>query len=74
LKTNTPKKNSFVWSKFIGLASQWAILLFVLGYFGKQIDQLQFLTIKKPIFIWLFPFLFILFSLIKVIKDTNTPS
>jgi hypothetical protein len=60
------------WAKFAGVASQWAIALVVLMYAGKYVDAKWQINAKTPVFIWLFPFLFIVFSLFKIIKDTKT--
>lgn len=70
MPSNNP--SNFQWSKFAGLASQWAIALLVFMYLGKYIDQKWFKDFAKPIFIWLLPFLFILFSLIRIVRDTKT--
>jgi hypothetical protein len=64
------KKN--VWSKFAGLASQWAVAIFVLLFFGKYLDSLHLFELNAPIFIWILPFIFIIFSLIRIIKETST--
>jgi membrane protein DedA with SNARE-associated domain len=61
----------FQWSKFAGLASQWAITLVCLLFLGKYLDQKHYITFSKPLFIWLLPFAFILFSLINIVKETN---
>jgi hypothetical protein len=61
----------FQWSKFAGLASQWAVALVCLMFLGKYLDQKQFIHFNKPLFIWLLPFAFILFSLVNIIKETN---
>jgi dolichyl-phosphate-mannose--protein O-mannosyl transferase len=64
----------FQWSKFAGLASQWAVALVGLLFLGKYLDQKHFFTFNKPLFTWLLPFVFILFSLVNIIKETNNKS
>jgi len=71
LKNIPTTGNKIVWSKFAGLASQWAVAIFILLFFGKYIDGLHLIKVKTPVFIWLFPFIFIIFSLIRIIKETN---
>lgn len=74
LKNNPKSDNQFQWSKFAGLASQWAVALILLLFAGKYLDRQHFFKIKTPIFIWLLPFLFIIISLIDIIKKTNNKS
>jgi membrane protein DedA with SNARE-associated domain len=71
LKEDAPNKKSFQWSKFAGLATQWAVVLILLVFSGRYLDQLSFVNFKTPIFIWVLPFIFILLSLIRIIKDTG---
>ena len=59
------------WSRFAGLASQWAIALLILLFFGKYLDGLHLFQAKFPLFIWVLPFLFIIISLFRIIKETN---
>ncbi len=56
-------------AKFAGLASQWAIALTLLIFFGKFIDQK--LNYIEPVFLWILPSLFIVFSLFKIVRDTQ---
>lgn len=63
--------SNFQWTKFAGLASQWAIALVGLMYFGKYIDHKFLKAGSKPIFIWVLPFSFILISLIRIVRDTK---
>ena len=65
------RPSNFQWTKFAGLASQWAIALIVLMYFGRYIDRKYLHVGAKPMFIWILPFLFILLSLYRIIKDTK---
>ena len=55
-------------AKFSSLGTQLLIGLLILLYVGKKIDVYFGL---KPMFIWIFPFFFILMTLIKIIKDTK---
>jgi hypothetical protein len=74
LKNNSSEENNFQWTKFAGLASQWAVALFILLFLGKYIDGKHFFKKQFPLFIWLLPFLFILYSLFDIIKKTNAKS
>jgi len=60
------------WGKFAGLASQWAITLTLLIFLGKYIDQKTGRV--APIFLWILPSLFIVFSLFKIVRDTQLKS
>jgi len=60
------------WGKFAGLASQWAIILTLLIFSGKYIDQK--LGRVAPLFLWVLPSLFIVFSLFKIVRDTQLKS
>lgn len=64
--------SNFQWTKFAGIASQWAIALIALMYFGRYIDGKYLATGSKPMFIWILPFLFIVLSLFRIIRDTKT--
>ena len=55
-------------AKYSSLGTQLLIGLLILLYVGKKLDV--YFNVK-PMFIWILPFLFILFSLIKIIKDTK---
>jgi hypothetical protein len=59
------------WARFAGLASQWAIALFILLFLGKYLDGFHLIHAKFPLFIWFLPFLFIIISLFRIIKETN---
>jgi hypothetical protein len=65
------RPSNFQWTRFAGLASQWAIALIALMYFGRYLDRKLLSVDAKPLFIWVLPFLFILFSLLRIIKDTK---
>jgi hypothetical protein len=69
MKSNTKQ---IQWGKFAGLASQWAIVLTLLIFLGKYIDQKMARVV--PLFLWILPSLFIVFSLFKIIKDTQLKS
>lgn len=69
MKSNTKQ---IQWGKFAGLASQWAIVLTLLIFLGKYIDQKMARVV--PLFLWIRPSLFIVFSLFKIIKDTQLKS
>jgi hypothetical protein len=71
LKDNSFDKSGFKWSRFAGLASQWAVALVILLFSGKYLDGLHFIKLKFPLFIWLLPFIFILFSLFSIVKETG---
>lgn len=64
--------NQIQWGKFAGLASQWAIVLTLLIFLGKYIDQKMGKV--TPIYLWILPSLFIVFSLFKIIRDTQPKS
>jgi hypothetical protein len=69
------KKNSnsnIQWAKFAGLASQWAVALTLLIFLGKYIDQKM--SRVEPLFLWVLPSLFIVFSLFKIVRDTQIKS
>jgi hypothetical protein len=69
MKNNT---NQIQWGKFAGLASQWAVALTLLIFLGKYIDQK--LGRVDPLFLWVLPSIFIVFSLIKIVRDTQLKS
>ena len=69
MKSNT---NQIQWGKFAGLASQWAVALTLLIFLGKFIDQE--LERVSPLFLWILPSLFIVFSLFKIVRDTQLKS
>ena len=58
MKNNT---NQIQWGKFAGLASQWAIVLTLLIFLGKYIDQKM--GRETPLFLWIAPSLFIVFTI-----------
>jgi hypothetical protein len=60
------------WGKFAGLASQWAIVLTILIFLGQFIDRKM--ARVAPLFLWILPSLFIVFSLFKIVKDTQLKS
>jgi hypothetical protein len=68
----TKLPSNFQWTKFAGIASQWAIALMALMYFGRYIDGKYLGAGSKPMFIWILPFLFIILSLYRIIRDTKT--
>ncbi len=69
MKSNS---NQIQWGKFAGLASQWAVGLTLLIFLGKYIDQKM--ERVAPLFLWLLPSLFIVFSLFKIVRDTQQKS
>jgi len=69
MKSNT---NQIQWGKFAGLASQWAVALTLLIFLGKYIDQKM--ERVEPLFLWVLPSLFIVFSLFKIVRDTQQKS
>ncbi len=69
MKSNTKQ---IQWGKFAGLASQWAIVLTLLIFLGKYIDQKMARLV--PLFLWILPSLFIVFSLFKIVRDTQLKS
>jgi hypothetical protein len=69
MKSNT---NQIQWGKFAGLASQWAVALTLLIFLGKYIDQKM--ERVAPLFLWILPSLFIVFSLFKIVRDTQLKS
>jgi hypothetical protein len=74
LKKQEDVKEGIAWAKFAGLASQWAIALAALLFLGKYLDQKHFFKSKMPLFIWVLPFVFIVVSLVNIIKETNNQS
>jgi len=66
------KNDQIQWGKFAGLASQWAIILTLLMFLGKYMDQKM--ERVAPLFLWILPSLFIVFSLFKIVKDTQLKS
>jgi len=60
------------WGKFAGLASQWAIALTLLIFLGKYMDRKM--SNEAPLFLWILPSLFIVFSLFKIVRDTQLKS
>jgi len=66
------KTDQIQWGKFAGLASQWAIILTLLMFLGKYMDQKM--ERVAPLFLWILPSLFIVFSLFKIVKDTQLKS
>jgi hypothetical protein len=64
--------NQIQWGKFAGLASQWAIVLTILIFSGKYIDQKM--DRGTPLFLWMLPSFFIVFSLFKIVRDTQLKS
>ena len=66
------KTNQIQWGKFAGLASQWAIVLTLLIFLGKYIDQKMVRV--APLFLWMLPSFFIVFSLFKIVRDTQLKS
>lgn len=72
VSSNNNKSNHKIqWAKFAGLASQWAIVLAVLVYVGKYLDLKWTFFKHQPVFIWVFPFVFILISLFSIVKETK---
>jgi hypothetical protein len=69
MKSNT---NQIQWGKFGGLAIQWAVALTLLIFLGKYIDQKM--ERVEPLFLWVLPSLFIVFSLFKIVRDTQLKS
>ena len=66
------KTDQIKWGKFAGLASQWAIVLTILIFLGKYMDQKM--AREAPLFLWILPSLFIVFSLFKIVRDTQLKS
>jgi hypothetical protein len=66
------KTDQIQWGKFAGLASQWAIVLTILIFLGKYLDQKM--AREAPLFLWILPSLFIVFSLFKIVRDTQLKS
>ena len=74
MKDNLNEEGGFKWSKFAGLATQWAIALAVLLFLGRFLDKQHYFKTTIPLFIWILPFAFIVVSLIDIIKETKTGS
>jgi hypothetical protein len=66
------KTDQIQWGKFAGLASHWAIALTLFIFLGKYIDQK--IGRVSPLFLWISPSFFIVFSLFKIIRDTQLKS
>jgi TctA family transporter len=71
LKASKKPKNDTNWVRFAGLASQWAIALTILLFLGATIDKKCASYYAIPIFVWVLPFIFIIISLINIIKQTK---
>lgn len=67
--TDSKMKPMSTLAKYSSLGTQLLIGLLILLYVGKKLDV--YFNVK-PMFIWILPFLFILFSLIKIIKETKS--
>ena len=66
------KTTTIQWAKFASLASQWAVALTLLIFLGKYIDHK--INWVEPLFLWVLPSLFIVFSLFKIVRDTQIKS
>ena len=66
------KTTTIQWAKFASLASQWAVALTLLIFLGKYIDHK--INRVEPLFLWVLPSLFIVFSLFKIVRDTQIKS
>jgi F0F1-type ATP synthase assembly protein I len=66
--TDSKMKQMNPWAKYSNLGAQLLGGLLILLYVGKKLDLYFNL---RPMFIWILPFLFILSTLIKIIKDTK---
>ena len=71
MSTSPNNKPIASWTKFAGLASQWAVAMVGLLFLGKYLDKQFPLFSKTPLFIWVLPFGFILISLFRVIRETK---
>ena len=67
-KNDTSNKNLLI--QYAGIGAQIFAGLLIFVFIGKWIDGKLQLTF--PIFIWLMPLIFIIGTIIKVIKDTST--
>ncbi len=74
MKNTSNSEDDFQWTKFAGLASQWAVALIILLFLGKYLDKKDLFKIHTPLFIWVLPFIFIILSLFDIIKKTNAKS
>jgi uncharacterized membrane protein len=66
--TDSKMKQMNPWAKYTNFGAQLLVGLLILLYVGKKLDV--YFNVR-PMFIWIFPFLFILLTLIKIIKDTK---
>jgi len=70
LQTHDKKviKSSASWSKYAGLATQLITGLLLLLYVGKKIDTYFH---YKNSFAWILPSIFIFYTLVRIIKETQ---
>jgi len=68
MRTNTNTQ----WGKFAGLASQWAIALILSVLLGQYIDRKM--DRAAPLFLWILPSSFIVYSLFSIIRNTQLKS
>ena len=62
------KGNSNNLIRYASLGTQISVGLLLLLFLGKKADAFLHLN---PTFIWILPALFILFSLVQIVKETN---
>lgn len=55
--------------QFLGLGMNMLVAVAITSYLGDVLDD--YTKAQTPIFIWLFPFVVIIFYLIKIIKATS---
>jgi len=65
----TERNNNNLLLKYAGLATQLLIGLGLFLYLGQKTDQ--WLGFTTPLAIWIFPLLFILIVIIKIVIDTG---
>ena len=55
--------------KYAGLATQFFIVIAITFYLGLKLDS--WLGFTTPLLVWILPLLFIIYSIWKIVQDTN---
>jgi F0F1-type ATP synthase assembly protein I len=66
---NKPKTNKQFLLQYAGLTFQFLVIIGIGVYAGYYIDR--WIKIGFPLFLWLLPLIFIIGTIVKVIKDTS---
>lgn len=57
------------WQKYLGLGTQLIVGLVITLYLGKKVDELM---LWNQFCYWIFPSAFILFTLYRIVKETQS--